>query len=61
MESLLIKLLKPDKCNVKSVIQYYSSFKITADFCLLRLIEKECFKNHASIKSSKPAGAIKWK
>ena len=47
-ESLFIKLLKPpDKYNVKSVIQYYSSFAITADFCHVRLIEKECFRNHA--------------
>ena len=34
-EPLLIKLLKPpNKYKLKSVIQYYSSFVITVDFCL---------------------------
>ena len=40
VESLLIKLLNPpDKYNLKSVIQYYSSFAITADFCLVGTTE----------------------
>ena len=34
-ESLLIKLLNPpDKYNLESVINYYSSFRIADDFCL---------------------------
>ena len=40
-ESLIIKLPKPlDKYNLKSVIQYYSSFAITTDFCLVGITEK---------------------
>ena len=40
-ESLLIKLLMPtNKYNLKSVIQYYSSFAITANFCLVSTTEK---------------------
>ena len=43
-ESLLIKLPKPpDKYNLKSAIQYYSSFAITAGFCLVSAF----IKNHA--------------
>ena len=42
VESLLIKLPKsPDKYNLKLVIQYYSSFAITADFCLVGTTEKK--------------------
>ena len=53
-ESLLIKLPKPpDKYNLKSVIQYYSSFAITAGFCLVGNTEKEVLKIMQDIKSSK--------
>ena len=58
--SLLIKLPKPpDKYNVKSVIQYYSTFVITADFCLVSTTEKQVLKNMQDIKSSKAAGVHK--
>ena len=44
-ESLLIKLLKPpDKYNLKSVIQYYSNFAITTEFCLVSTTEKQVLK-----------------
>ena len=44
-ESLLIKLPKPpDKYNLKSVIQYYSSFAVTAGFCLVGNTEKKVLK-----------------
>ena len=40
-ESFLIKLPKPpDNYNLKSVIQYYSSFAVAADFCLVGLKNK---------------------
>ena len=39
--SLFIKLLKRDKYNLKSVIQCFSSFAITADFFLVGTIEKK--------------------
>ena len=56
VESLLIKLPKPpDKCNFKSVIQYYSSFAITADFCVVRPTEKQALNIMQDIKSSKAA------
>ena len=59
-ESLLIKLLKPpDKYNLKSVIQYYSSFAITPDFCLVDTTEKQVLKIMQDIKSSKTAGVDK--
>ena len=59
-ESLLIKLLKPpDKYNLQSVIQCYSSFVITADFCLIDTTEKQIFKIMQDIKSSKAAGVDK--
>ena len=44
-ESLLIELPKPhDIYNLESVIQYYCSFAITADFCLVGTTEKEVLK-----------------
>ena len=59
-ESLLIKLPKPpDKYNFRSVIQYYSSFAITADFCLVGTTEKQILKLMQDIKSSKAAGVHK--
>ena len=44
-EYLLIKLSKPDKYNLKSIIQFYCSFAITADFvlsALLKTFSKSC-------------------
>ena len=59
-ESLYIKLLKPlDKYNLKSVIQYYASFSITADFCLIGTTEKKVLKIMQDIKSSRTAGVDK--
>ena len=59
-ESLLIKLPKPpDKYNFRSVIQHYSSFAITADFCLVGTTEKQILKLMQDIKSSKAAGVHK--
>ena len=59
-ESLLIKLPKPpDKYNLKSVIQYYSIFAITADFCVVDNAEKQVLKIMQNIKSSKAAGVDK--
>ena len=41
-ESLLMKLPKSlDRYNFKSVIQNYSSFAITTDFCLVGTTEKK--------------------
>ena len=59
VESLLIKLLKPDKYILKSIIEYYSSFAITADFCLVGTTEKQIFRIMQDIKSSKTAGVDK--
>ena len=54
MESLLLKLLKPpDKYNLISVFQYYSSFAI--GFCLVGTTEKNVLKIMQDIKSSKAA------
>ena len=59
-KSLLIKLLKPpDKYYLKSVIQYYSSFAITADYCLIGTTEKQIFKIIQDIKGFKTAGVDK--
>ena len=38
-EYLLIKLSKPDKYNLKLIIQFYCSFAITADFVLSALLK----------------------
>ena len=55
-ESLVIKLPKPpDKCNLNSVIQYYSSFAVTANFCLVGTTEKQVLKIMQDINSSKTA------
>ena len=55
-ESLLSKLPKPtDKYNPELVIQYYSSFAITADFCLVGIAEKQVLKIMQDIKSSRAA------
>ena len=55
-ESLLSKLPKPtDKYNPELVIQYYSSFEITADFCLVGTAEKQVLKIMQDIKSSRAA------
>ena len=56
---LLIKLPKPDKYILESIIQYYCSFAITADFCLVSSTEKQIFKIMQDIKSSKTAGVDK--
>ena len=59
-ESLVIKLPKPpDKCNLNSVIQYYSSFAVTANFCLVGTTEKQVLKIMQDIKSSKAPGIDK--
>ena len=59
-ESFLVKLPKaPDKYNLKSVIQYYPSFAITADFCLVSTTEKQVLKIMQDIKSYKAAGIDK--
>ena len=59
-EYLLIKLRKPpDKYNLKSIIQYYSIFAITTDFCLVGTTEKQVLKIMQDIKSSKAAGIDK--
>ena len=56
----LIKLPKPpDKYNLKSVIQNYSSIAITADFCLVSTTENEVLKIKQDIKSSTAAGVDK--
>ena len=55
-ESVLSKLPKPtDKYNPELVIQYYSSFAITADFCLVGTAERQVLKIMQDIKSSKAA------
>ena len=60
MESLLIKLPKtPDMYNLKSVIQHYSSFAVTTDFCQVGTIEEQVLKIMQDIKSSKAAGIDK--
>ena len=59
-ESFLIQLLKPrDKYNLKSVIQYYSSFAITADFNLVGTTGEQVLKIMQDIKSSKATGVDK--
>ena len=57
-EYLLIKLSKPDKYNLKSIIQFYCSFAITADFVLSALL-KNIFKIMQDIKSYKTVGVDK--
>ena len=60
MKSLLIKLPKtPDMYILKSVIQYYSSFAVTTDFCQVGTIEEQVLKIMQDIKSSKAAGIDK--
>ena len=60
MESLLIKLPKtPDMHILKSVIQYYSSFAVTTDFCQVGTTEEQVLKIMQDIKSSKAAGIDK--
>ena len=50
-EFLLTKLQKPpDKYNLISVIQYYSSFAITADFCLVGTTKKAFYKSCKILK-----------
>ena len=45
--SLLIKLPNtPDKYNLESVINYYSSFTIADDFCLNKTSENKVLKNN---------------
>ena len=59
-ESLPVKLPKlPDKYNFKSVIQYYTSFVIATDFCLVGTTEKKVLKITQDIKRSKAAGVNK--
>ena len=57
---LLIKLPQPpDKQNLKSVIQYYSSFAVIADFFLVSTTQKKVLKIMQDIKSSKVDGVYK--
>ena len=59
-ESLPVKLPKlPDKYNFKSVIQYYTSFVIATDFCLVGTTEKQVLKITQDVKRSKAAGVDK--
>ena len=58
-ESLIKLPNPPDKCSLKSVIQYYSSFAITADFFVVGTTEKKVLKIMQDIKSFKAAGVDK--
>ena len=59
-DSLLMKLPKPpDKYNLQSVIRYYSSFKISNDFCLNNTSEEKVMKIMTNIDSSKASGVDK--
>ena len=59
-ESLLIKLLNPpDKYNLESVINYYSSFTIADDFSLNKTSENKVLKIILKIEISKAAGIDK--
>ena len=56
VEFILTKLPKPpDKCNLKSVIHYYSNVVITADFCLVTTTETKVLKILQDIESTKVA------
>ena len=56
-ESLLIKLPNPpDKYNLESVLNYYSSFTITDDFYLNRTSENKVLKVIIKLEISKAAG-----
>ena len=60
VESLLIRPPKPpDKYKLKSVIQYYSIFAITADFCLGGTTEKKFSKLCKILNFSKDSGVYK--
>ena len=53
-ESLLFKLPNhPDKYGLESVINYYSSFTITADFCLNKTSKNKVLKIILKIETSK--------
>ena len=53
-ESLLIKLPNPpDKCNLQSVIRYFSSFMISDNFCLNNTSEEKVLKIMTNIESPK--------
>ena len=55
-ESFLIKLPKPpDKYNLESVINYYSSLTITDGFCLNKTLENKVLKIILKIEISKTA------
>ena len=57
--SLLIKLPNtPDKYNLESVINYYSSFTIADDFCLNKTSENKVLKIILKIEISKTAGRL---
>ena len=59
-KSLLIKLPDPpDKCNLQSVIRYYSRFTISDNFCLSNTSEEKVLKIMTNIESSKAAGVDK--
>ena len=58
-ESLIKLPNPPDKYSLKSVIQYYSSFAITADFFVVGTTEKKVLKIMQDIKSFKAAGVDK--
>ena len=59
-ESPLIKLPNlPDKYNLESIINYYSSFTITDDFYLNRTSENKVLKIIEKIETSKAAGYLR--
>ena len=58
-ESLLTKLQNPlDKYNLESVINYYSSFTITDDFCLNKTSEDKVLKMIKKSRSPKLFGKL---
>ena len=59
-KSLLVKLPNPpDKYNLESVINYYSSFAIADDFSLNKTSENKVLKIILKIEISKAAGIDK--
>ena len=59
-KSLLINLPNPpEKCNIQSVIIYYSSFTNSDDFCLRNNFEEKVLKIMTNIESSQAAGVVK--
>ena len=58
-ESLIELPNPPDKYNLESVINYYSSFTIAVDFCLNKTSEKTVLKIILKIEISKAVGIDK--